>query len=124
MKNAQEVMKEYYDKKRNEAPSMKPGDRVWLNARNIMTSTPSKKLADKKLGPFKIKTRLSNLTYELELPKTYQIHPVFNVDLLIPYQESTITGRKSNPPPPVMIMGEEEYEVEEIIDARKWRNQK
>ena len=35
-----------------------------------------------KLGPFKIKRKLSNLTFELDLPPTMKIHPVFHKLLL------------------------------------------
>ena len=85
---------------------------------------PTKTLADKRLGPFKVRRKVSDLDYELELPSSMAIHPVFHVSLLHPYQESQIKGRKGPPPPPVQVQGEEEYEVGEILDRRLWRRQK
>jgi hypothetical protein len=122
--NAQEDMKRYYDLKHDSTPEFKEGDKVWLDAKNVKTTAPSKKFADKKLGPFPIKKKVSELNYELTLPTTMAIHPVFHVSLLYPCKDDPIEGRVLPPPPPVEVEGEEEYEVEEIIDGRLWRNKK
>ena len=44
-----------------------------------------------------------------------KIHDVFHVDLLIPYKETEAYGDAYPQPPPELIDGQEEYEVEEII---------
>jgi hypothetical protein len=44
------------------------------------------------------------------------IHLVFHVSLLEPYHASTILRRIHDPPPPVKVGGEQEYEVEDILD--------
>ena len=44
---------------------------------------------------------------------------MFHIDLLTPYQETDIHGPNFAQPPPDLIDGEEEYEVEEILDSRK-----
>ena len=59
------------------------------------------------------------MAYKLELPPQMRIHPVFHVSLLHPYCANTIPGRTQPPPPPIVIEGQEEYEVEEILDSRK-----
>jgi len=46
------------------------------------------------------------------------IHPVFHVSLLEPYYTSNIPGRHQAPPPPIEIEGENEYEVNTILDSR------
>ena len=46
-----------------------------------------------------------------------KIHPVFHISLLEPYKPSTIPGRTREPPPPIVIDNEEEWEVEEILDS-------
>jgi hypothetical protein len=116
---AQGKTKENYDKKHEEEPDLKEGDKVWLDAKNVTTTAPSKKLADKRLGPFKISKKLSPLTFELEMPTKYgRIHNVFHINLLHPYKEDKIEGRKATRPPPIEIEGEEEYEVEKILDGR------
>jgi chromatin segregation and condensation protein Rec8/ScpA/Scc1 (kleisin family) len=43
---------------------------------------------------------------------------VFHVDLLIPHHETDAYGETYSQPPPELIDGEEEYEVEEIITDR------
>ena len=121
---AQETMKYYYDKKHGDTPEYQVGDKVWLDGKNLKTTAPSKKLADKKLGPFPVEAKVSELNYRLTLPMTIPVHPVFHVSRLYPFQEDVIPGRTLPPPPPVEIEGEEEHEVDEIIDGRLWRNQK
>ncbi len=60
------------------------------------------------------------MTYQLQLPDQWQIHPVFHVDLLTPYKETATYGSNYTRPPPDLINGEEEYEVERVIDSRQF----
>jgi len=55
---------------------------------------------------------------ELELPRTIKIHPIVNVSRIRRYKEQ-VRGQKKQPTPPVIIEGEEEYEVEKVINKRK-----
>jgi hypothetical protein len=57
------------------------------------------------------------LIASLFLPK-WKIHPVFPVDLLTPYKETDLHGPNYMIPPPDLIKGEEEFEVECILDSR------
>ena len=81
---------------------------------------PSAKLAPKRHGPFKVKKVLSPITYQLELPPQWKIHDMFHVDLLTPYRETELHGPNFTRPPPDLIDGEEEYEVEEILQSRRF----
>jgi len=47
LENTRESMKKYYDRKATEQPSIEVGDFVMLNANNIGTKRPSKKLSPK-----------------------------------------------------------------------------
>ena len=50
------------------------------------------------------------------LPTTWQIHPVFHVSLLSPYQETDAHGPNYSRPPCDLIGREEFYKVEQIQD--------
>jgi hypothetical protein len=94
------------------------GQKVWLENRNLRLPFKSKKIAPKRLGPFKITKVLSPLTYQLKLPETWRIHNVFHATLLSGYTENDVHGPNPEPPPPDLIDGEEEYEVEGILNHR------
>jgi hypothetical protein len=91
---------------------------VWLKGTNVTTDRPTKKLDDIKLGPYEILEKVGASAYKLRLPETDQSHPVFNEALLSPYVEPP-ENRREKRPPPMIISGEERYEVEEILKHRK-----
>ena len=68
IEQSQEISKWVYNKWKNKNPGFKVRDSVWLEATNLSTDEPSPKLASKWHSPFKIKDKLSDLTYCLELP--------------------------------------------------------
>ena len=79
-----------------------------------------RKLVDKYTGPYHIIQRVGKLAYELEIPHKWKQHPVFNVTLLRKEKTSTLPGRSNEEPPPLEVDGEEEYEVADILDSRRW----
>ena len=50
-----------------------------------------------------------------------KVHDVFHISLLEPYVPNTLPRRVEEPPPPAIVDGEPEYEVEEILDLRIFR---
>ena len=70
------------NKKRVTGPTLKKGDRVYLQRRHIKTRRQNSKLDFLKLGLFKIKSTKRPVNYELELPKSIRIHLVFYISLL------------------------------------------
>jgi hypothetical protein len=63
---------------------------------------------------------MSPVNYRLELPTQWSIHNVFHTDLLTPYRE-TPTHRANYQRPPLDLMdGVEEYEVEKVLDSRRY----
>lgn len=62
--------------------------------------------------------------YKLRLPvKLRRLHPVFPVVKLTPAPVDPFSTRPHpSYPPPELVDGREEYEVEEVLDSRMWRN--
>lgn len=119
LERAADEMRKYYNRKRNDAPEIKTGDKVLLEVTNIKTDRPMKKLGDLRYGPFKVLEKIGRSSYKLELPKNWRVHPVFNEVLLTPYAEPEFPSQiKELPPPPDIINNEIEYEVEEVLDSR------
>jgi len=83
-----------------------------------MKGRRTEKLMERFVGPYKVKRIISNNMVELELPRTIKIHPVVNVSRIRKYKEQ-VRGQKKQPALPVIIEGEEEYEVEKVINKRK-----
>ncbi len=106
--------------KRRPQQQYKEGDQVWLEGTNIHTYHPTAKLAPKRHGPFQVTKVLGLVTYQLWLPDQWQIHPVFHVDLLMPYKEMATYRQNYMRPPPDLINREEEYEVERIINSQQF----
>ena len=113
-------MKTFYNKKQADAHNYNKGDKVWLEGSNITRTRPSKKLGEKRYGPFEVLGKEGLTAYRLKLPTTWKkIHPVFNEALLTPYKPPTYPQQQlPRPAPPVVIEGDEEYEVNEILDSR------
>ena len=96
------------------------GDQVWLDGRNVKTYHPTAKLAAKRHGPFPIQRVLSPIDYQLTLPEQWKIHDVFHVDLLTPFREMEFHGPNYARLPPDLVGGEEQYEVEQVLDERNY----
>jgi hypothetical protein len=99
------------------------GDKVWLDAKNLNTSHPSTKLGPKQYGPFLVTAAVSRTSFCLKLPPQWKIHNVFHASLLTPYNETTSHGPNFQEPPPDLIDGQPEWEVEQVLGARRRRNQ-
>jgi hypothetical protein len=102
-----------------DTPKYKIGDRVWLEGRHLRTNQPTAKLAPKRHGPFKVVQVMSPVNYRLELPTQWSIHDVFHTDLLTPYRKTPTYGANYQRPPPNLMEGVEEYEVERVLDSRR-----
>ena len=101
----------------------KKGDLVLLEGTNIHSERPSKKLDDKRFGPFKIMEKVGKAAYKLKLDAKWRnVHPVFHKSLLHPYATPNFPSQqKPPPPPPDLIQGVEEQEIEEILASREQR---
>jgi transposase InsO family protein len=126
MSKAQEQQTKYADQHRRDA-TYQVGDWVLLSSANITAdfekNRPTRKLAPRFIGPFQISEIISPVNYKLDLQGQLDIHPVFHVSLLKPYKRNPpeFEGREIARPPPVIVEGEKEYEVEKILDKRVHR---
>ncbi|KAF8747934.1 hypothetical protein RHS01_11152 [Rhizoctonia solani] len=91
------MSKERMTRDKGTVPEYSIGEKVWLDGKNVELRTNSNKLDPKRLGPFEVLEKVSSHAYRLKLPETLKIHDVFYVE------------------------GEEEYEVEQIIDSKRQR---
>jgi len=115
---AQEKIKKYADKKRGEVNEYKVGDLVMLSTKDLkyqMISRRMEKLMERFVGPYKVKKIISANVVELELPSTIRIYPVVNVSRIHRYIEQ-VEGQRKEQPAPVIIKGEERWEVKRILN--------
>jgi hypothetical protein len=119
LRKAHEEHRKYYDAK-HKPTRFCVKEKVMLASKNIRQLRPSRKLADKYLGPFEVVEIMGDhgQAYKLELPPSYKIHNVFHVSLLEPWH-----GREGavEEPAPILVQGEEEYEVKAIQAHRTTR---
>ena len=119
--HAQQLVTKQRDKNTKFCPFIK-GQKVWLEGTNLKLMHPTTKLAPQRYSPFIITHVLSPVVYQLTLPpqwKQKHIHNVFHASLLTPYQETPEYGPNFPAPPPDIIEGETEYEVERILNSHR-----
>jgi hypothetical protein len=87
--NAQQRQKRQADKHRNDAPLLKPGDKVLIHMKHFQLPKGLKlKLAPRFLGPFSVIECIgpANLSYRVDLPPPlHRMHNVFHVSSLRVY---------------------------------------
>ena len=114
----QEEMKKYADRKREDVDEYKVGDLVMLSTKDLkyqMVRRRTEKLTERFVGPYRIKKIILSNTVELELPSTIKIHLVVNVSRIQRYV-GQVEGQRKEQPALVVIEGEEEWEVERILN--------
>lgn len=112
-------MARYYNQHQTPALKFAVGEKVFLDASDISTTRPMKKFTHHYLGPYPVICPVSLHAYCLKLPRSmFQIHPLFHIIKLMPVLPDPIKGRHARMPPPhEIIVGEERYEVEEVMNS-------
>jgi hypothetical protein len=82
----------YANKSRLGKSRLRGGDLVYLLRRNIKIIRLSDKLDLKKIGPFKIKRNIRDISFEFKLSPIMRIHPIFYISLLEPAYLDTPKG--------------------------------
>lgn len=110
---------QYANKRRVEGPTLKEGDKVFLlRGKNIKTKRPSGKLDNVKIGPFQVKRVVGPVNYELLLPTSMRIHPIFHISRLEPAPQNAEITKDIQ-----LEVDETDYEVERIKDLRRFGRQ-
>jgi len=68
LNKAKDDMARYYNQQHLPTPTYQPGDKVYLDASDISTTRPSRKLSHRRLGPYVIEKQVSQNVYRLKLP--------------------------------------------------------
>jgi Chromo (CHRromatin Organisation MOdifier) domain len=92
---------------------------VWLEGTNLKLTHLKSKLDAKRYSPFSITKEVSPIVFQLALPPRWRVHNVFHTSLLMPYKEMEEHGDNFAQPPLELIDGQEEYEVEQIMNSRQ-----
>ena len=116
-------MKKFASRKRREEEEYRVEDLVLLSTKDLkwqIKGRRSEKLTEHFVGPYKVKGIVSSNAIELELSKSIRIHSVVNVSRVQLYKPQ-VEGQKKTSPKLVIIKGEEEFEIEKIINKRTVR---
>lgn len=128
MASAQQIMEDQANKSRNPSPLLRPGDKVWLNLKNIQTPQPKKKLAwiNAKYNVTKV---ISPHVVELDVPS--KIFPRFHVELIRRASTDPLPSQQQDDsqPSPILVNKdnleeEPEQTVEKILRAERVRRGK
>ena len=113
-------MKKYYNQKRSEGPDLKEGNKVQLLYKNFKSRCLSKKLDYIKLGLYRIKEKLLEVVYRLDLPAKIKIYLVQYIVILelatgkikpLVYKIETYRGQE-----------EDKWDIQKIINYNKVNN--
>ena len=111
---AQEYQKRYFDR-HHRHQKHEVGDWVLLSTSNLHLATVLK-LFQWFVGPFKVLQRVGKTAYKLDLQERFTgVYNVFHVSQMKPYQPG---GTSEEPPPPVEVEGEPQFEVEVLLKHR------
>ncbi len=115
---AQERQKLQADQRRREQVFY-PGNQVLLSTEHLQLKNANvRKLKKRFVGPFFVTRRIGKVAYELELPRTWRIHPVFHTSLLRPFRTSSWNTPSEPQAEELELEDNTPYEVERIL---RWR---
>ena len=89
---------------------------VYLVTKNIIIKKPNKNLDCKYLRPYKVKKRISENNYQLDLPPKVRIYPIFYISL---FKDVTnvklISTERDN-----VKVNEKKYEAKKVLNTRNY----
>jgi len=125
IERAQKRQAQYADRHRRHV-TFAVGDRVLLSTEHlrIVGDKRTPKLTFKYIGPFTVVRVVGSNAYELKLPDTMRLHPVFNISRLKQYKDGMVSHPHREPsytrPPPIIDTesGAALFEPESILACR------
>ena len=96
-------------------------DQVWLSTKNLQTKHLFQKLNMRRVSSFKVKWVINSYAYELDLPRVYEVHSVFYVNLMNPVVTDPLEGHWQEFPPLILIDEEKKWLIKEILETWKIR---
>jgi hypothetical protein len=93
------------------------GDRVFLKKKGFSTDRPTTRLDSQWAGPFKIKEE-RGFSYVLDLPETFRGKNLFHADRLRKAATDPLPQQRQEAPPPEILDGTPEWEVERVLASR------
>src|SRR5258708_6361177 len=101
---AQEHYQRAADCQQMPPPAFKVSNHTYVKAKFFQTTQPSRKLAEKNLGPFEIIGTPGMHSVTICLPQQFQgVHPIFHVSQLEPAFQNPFPHREHPPPPPIEL---------------------
>jgi transposase InsO family protein len=123
LRSAIEYQAKWYNQ-RHQVKTYAIGDWVMLSTKNLRQIRPSKKLAHRYTGPFRIIAIRGTQAYRLELPSTMKVHPTFHVSLLEPYISRPGEDPAQRPSAVEIESDEDEWEIETVLQERQRRGKR
>ena len=120
LEQAQQRQAHFANQHRKEV-ELEVGDKVFLSTRDLQLRFRAPKLDPKFIGPYEVTKRVGKVSYELALPDTMRIHPVFHISKLRKHKDGSDEWPDrvdESRPAPEVIDDEEEFEIEAILDKR------
>lgn len=120
---AQERQARAHNKHRRAVDELQEGDWALVNPHTLElvdVKGTGRKLIQRTIGPFEVMEKVNPMVYRLRLPDNYPMHPVFNLDHLRKYHQSSseFGERTVLPPTRDFIDFDDQFEVEAILGHR------
>ena len=106
--------------KHQREPDFDVRDSVWVTTKNQKTERPSCKLDYQIASPYKVLKKVGN-SYEVDLPKTIRVHPIFSPDKLQKALGDLLPKQNNDLSLLIQVNSNDKWEVEEILASKLLR---
>ena len=120
MLQSRDCVQRVANRRRVPAPAYRPGQRLWLLAKDRPLPAVSHKLAPRYMGPYTILKVINPSALCLQLPSSLKVHPVFHVTQVKLVADCGLSPPAPAPPPPrILESGNMVWEVNRILAVRR-----